>query len=299
MTMRMKKKVLITGANGFIGTRLVEKLERSGINVVKLDRSLLTKPRALARLIKNERPSAIYHLAAYGNNYGKNDVRKIFQANLLGTFNLLYASSRANLESFINVGSSSEYGKKNEPMSESMSLETDTFYGATKAGANYLARAFARQFKLPIVSVRPFSVYGPGEASHRFIPTIIKSCLSGKKMPLAPGVHDWIYIDDFIDGMLLVAKNAKKLAGEVINIGCGKQYSNHEIVEIVENILGVDCPVEETRFLRSFDTSLTWVADNSRLCALGWAPKYDIYSGIKETITCLRNKSTTGEELLS
>lgn len=275
---------LITGAGGFIGSHLVETLKSRGEKTVCLDRKYLYSPKNLKKIISANKPNRVYHLAAYGNHSNQKEVGRIFKANLLGTFNLLNALKDINIESFINTGSSSEYGKKNTAMEESMILEPDTFYGATKAGATYLARAFAKQYKIPAVTIRPFSVYGPGEASHRFIPTLIKCCQTGNPITLASGVHDWIYIDDFIAGVLLVAKNAKKLSGEVINIGTGKQYSNMQIVKIVSENFNRPIKIERTKMLRTYDTTKMWKADNKKIKSLGWKPKTDIVEGIKKTI---------------
>jgi len=284
----MKKKILITGANGFIGSRLTEFLKKKGDKVTKLDRILLTQPRKLYEKIKRVDPDIIYHLAAYGNHYDQKDTQEIFDVNVVDTFNLLQAAAKAGVKCFVNTGSSSEYGKKNIPMSEDLIPETDTMYGATKVATTYLSKAFASESGLPVVTVRPFSVYGPGEAEHRFIPTVIRCCLLGEALKLAPGVHDWIYIDDFINGMITVSKNIKKLSGQVVNIGSGKQYSNKEVVGEIERICGITVAKDEVDNIRIFDTITSWVADNKKLRSFGWKPKIDLRSGLKKVINAKR-----------
>ncbi|MFH1388443.1 MAG: NAD-dependent epimerase/dehydratase family protein [Patescibacteria group bacterium] len=192
------KVILVTGSNGFIGKELVRTLENKGHKVVRFDRNILYKPRILKSQIRKILPAKIFHLAAYGNHSNQKDISKIVYCNYIATYNLLDATKDLNIDSFINTGSSSEYGRKRIPMKEDMHLETDTFYGATKAGSTYLSRAFAKQFNMHIVTVRPFSVYGPGEDQKRFIPTVIKCALNEETLNLAQGVHDWIYISDFI-----------------------------------------------------------------------------------------------------
>lgn len=284
----MKERILITGANGFIGSRLTEKLEEGGAEIVKLDRNILTLPETLAKVMDEVRPHAIYHLAAYGNHYNQKDPGNTFAANLFGTFNLLEASRGRDLQYFINTGSSSEYGKKDSPMKEDMLPETSTLYGATKIGATYLARAYAAEYGVPVVTVRPFSVYGPGEADHRFIPTVIRCALKGEVLNIAPGVHDWIYIDDFISGMVTVTENINKLSGDVVNIGTGKQFSNAEIVAIVENLCGITISKDEIGSARNFDTTTCWMANNEKLKSLGWNPETNIKTGIEKVINAKR-----------
>ena len=284
----MKEKAVITGANGFIGSRLAETLEARGVQVLKLDRALLSLPDALKNTINKFKPSSVYHLAAYGNHYNQKEPGGIFGANLLGTFNLLEAVKTTKIDSFVNMGSSSEYGTKNKPMREDMLPETKTLYGATKVGATYLVRAYAPEFGLPAVTVRPFSVYGPNEAEHRFLPTVIRCCLTGDKLKLAPGVHDWIYIDDFVEGVISVSENAKLLSGEVVNIGSGVQYSNEKIVSLVQELCGITINIEETGNIRSFDTVTSWVANNDKLRALGWKVNTNLQKGIKSVIDAKR-----------
>lgn len=287
----MKEKCLISGAKGFIGSRLSERLSEWGYEPVALEKGLLTTPDILKAALQEVGPEMIFHLAAYGNHYQQKDRAEIFRANLCGTFNLLEAASQIGFKSFLNTGSSSEYGQKTEPMREDMPPETDTFYGATKVGATFLSRAYARQLGLPIVTVRPFSVYGPGEAGNRFIPTAIRCALSGEEFTLAPGVHDWIYVDDFIDGMMKVSENAVSLSGQAINIGSGVQYSNEDVIRCIEKVTGKTLKMKTAPRLRVYDTETMWVADNEVLLGLGWQPKYDLLEGIKKTVDAIRADS--------
>ena len=284
----MREKYLITGAHGFIGSRLMEMLSEKGHGSIALAREALTSSNLLEQTLQEVRPDVIYHLAAYGNHYQQTDRAKIFNANLFGTFNLLEASKNLGYQALVNTGSSSEYGRQAQPMAEGLLPETDTFYGAAKVGTTFLARAYAIQFGLPIVTVRPFSVYGPCEAAHRFIPTVIRCALTGEELTLAPGVHDWIYIDDFIAGLLIVTDNAKQLAGEVVNIGSGQQYTNKEVVATVEQVLGKKIKVRKSGGLRVYDTEQMWVSNNTKLQGLGWKPNYDLVMGITKTIDAIR-----------
>jgi nucleoside-diphosphate-sugar epimerase len=132
-------------------------------------------------------------------------------------------------------------------------------YSATKAGSERLCKAFIDEYKKPIVTIRPFSVYGPGEADFRFIPTVFRSCLTGSEMELSPDpIHDWIYIDDIISILITSTKDIDETKGTTINAGTGKGYSNIEIVEMIEEITGKKATYTIKESLRPFD-SKTWV----------------------------------------
>lgn len=282
--MRNSVNILITGASGFIGTALGASFLEKRYKVVALPRSMFYQKKKLKEFVNNLKPDYIFHLASYGNKHFQNDEDKIFRANIVGTFNLLKAVQGINFKAFINVGSSSEYGIKDKAMKEDDLLDSETFYGVTKASATLLCRAFAKKYNKAIVTVRPFSVYGPNEDPNKFIPTVVDCGLKEKNLKLAPGVHDWIYIDDFINGMLIVAKKAKKLKGRVINIGTGVQTSNQDVVKIVESIMKNKISIEYVSPIRDYDTDFSWVADNSLLKSLGWQNKTSLKEGLKKII---------------
>lgn len=200
--------------------------------------------------------------------------------NITATQNLIEATKHLALKAFINTGSSSEYGIKRRPMGETDSLDTTTFYGATKAAGTLLARAYAVQNDLPIVTVRPFSVYGPGDAPDKFIPSLIRAAKTKDSLPLTSGVHDWIWVEDYVDAMLLVARSAAELRGKAINIGTGIQTSNHALVSMVRSITGRPVHTKPVDSLRVYDTNESWVADISTLTKMGWRWKIGVEQGL-------------------
>lgn len=279
------RSILITGANGFIGVALSKKMLELGCKVIKLPRELLYEPMELKNFVHIVKPSQIFHLAAYGNRYDQIGADMIVRANILGTFNLLEATRQLEYEAFVNTGSSSEYGNKVKPMKETDNLDPNTLYGVSKVATTFIARYYAETYDKPIVTIRPFSVTGIGDQDSHLIPTIIRSCLFGEKMKfVAHSVHDFIDIDDFINGVLLTAKNAKILAGDVINIGTAKQYSNQEVKDIVEHEIRNKANIEEINQLRTYDTKNMWQADNSRLTGLGWVQTKDLRKIISEMV---------------
>jgi len=285
-----QKTALVTGASGFIGQHLVQRLLEQNIRTGFIPRALLSSPNELKEFLISINPNYIFHLAAYGNHSNQYDFNDIVASNVIKTALLLDCSKSINYEAFINFGSSSEYGKKDLPMSEDDRLEPNTFYGATKAASTLLSRAFAEQYAKPIVTVRPFSVYGEGEAEFRFIPTMIKGLLNMEHLPVVfEPKHDWIYVQDFIDGILRVTKNADRLKGKAINIGTGVQYSNLEVVNILEKITGKTIEFDPFNNPRNYDND-NWVADNRRLRLLGWTAKHTLTQGLTKTYEYYKNK---------
>ncbi|MCL5070652.1 MAG: NAD(P)-dependent oxidoreductase [Actinobacteria bacterium] len=278
------KKCLLTGSSGFIGSSFKKRLTEKGFIIKAIPHHVLYQTNKLKKIVSKFSPNYIFHLAAYGNKYYQDDDSEIIKANIIGTVNLLYATKDINYDAFINTGSSSEYGIKNKKMSESDSLETDTFYGVTKAAATLICRAFSRKYSKFVVTVRPFSVYGPGDDKNKFIQIAIKSFQKNAELKLSKGVHDWIYIEDYIDGILKVAENAEFLQGKAVNIGTGIQLTNHDVIRTMEKIFGKRIKIVEIDKLRGYDTDVSWVADNTLLKSLGWLSKYSLMEGLIKTI---------------
>jgi nucleoside-diphosphate-sugar epimerase len=275
----MKEKVLVTGAQGFIGKHLVSFLRHKGYEVHAFDRNL-----DISTQFERVSPDHVIHLAAYGNHYDQKDDGLAVVSNVLFTTTILHEALKYPIKSFINVSSSSVYGVQTVPMKENMRLDCDTIYGATKAAAEHIARAFSKKYDAPVVNVRPFSVFGPGEAEHRFTPTVTRCISSGEKFNLsASPKHDWIYAEDFCEALLVIMQNIQKLKGDAINVGMGEQFTNAEIVEKIEWIMDKKANFNLVDTMRDYDTTC-WVSDNTKLKELGWKPKYDIMRGLKRTV---------------
>ena len=282
-----QKRIALTGSNGFIGGALVNRLQPDN-EILKIERNDYYM-RDFAQWLKNWKPDVIIHAGAYGNHSSQSDEMETFEANVVKTFMLLRETVDIPYEAFINIGTSSEYGRKQFPMKEEDLLEPLTMYASTKASGTLLARAFAKKYDKPIVTIRPFSVYGPGEAEHRFIPTVIRSLTKGEELFLDPmPYHDWIYIEDVVDAILKVIDASTALAGNVVNIGTGRQYANQELVSMLEFISGLKTKIVETAIPRR--DSSNWVADNRTLRLCGWKPKTKLLEGLRKTYEAYINK---------
>jgi nucleoside-diphosphate-sugar epimerase len=243
----MKKACLISGQSGFIGRALTKKLEQDYI-VIDIPRRLLKSTDELINLFTQYKPAYIFHLGAYGNHYHQKDILETIETNIVGTYRMLMAAQMINYELFFNFSSSS------------VLLAHKTLYSTSKLFCETMSSQFRN-----VKNIRPYSVYGPGEADHRFIPTVIRSLHSGEQMMLdTKATHDWIYIDDFITALLTGQSD----------IGSGIKTTNIEIVKALEKISGKNLNYKESR-IRDYDND-NWV------CAKG-VPHISLIEGLRKT----------------
>lgn len=239
-------KYLITGASGFIGKHIVARLEKEGHDVVELhhddDNFRFTGS-----------VDFIIHLAAYGNHSAQKDITQIMKANVVALTNLLRALDFTPYQKFYNISSSS------------VTLPVKTFYSISKQAGEDICKLYVTMYDKPIVNIRPYSVYGPGEAQHRFIPTVIRALQTGETIPLdVHATHDWIHVNDFIDAMF---------AGHT-DIGTGESFSNLQVVEMLEEISGKKL---------NYQAAVLRVYDNPDWrCKVG-VPHRSLYEGLKQT----------------
>jgi len=269
---------LISGISGFIGKHLSDALLSRGHKVTGIPRDLFINPKALTYYLIESHPDFIFHLGAYGNHFGEKDRDQMIATNIFNTYLLLRYSEQIPYQGFIYVSDSIVYGEKGKAIKETELLLPSTPYGATKACGELLTRMFVK----PIVVVRPFSVFGEGENEERFIPTVIKHLKSGEPMELSPTPrHDWMYARDVVEAIVKVSENTGGLIHKVVNIGTGKQFSNLEIVEMLEKISGKKLNYRESP-MRSYDSTY-WVANNTALKDLGFEEIYGLRTGLKKT----------------
>lgn len=304
--MRSNKKIsLITGGSGFIGANLVYCLLSLGHEIhiiihsnsnlwrlksvmseISLHEIDITNYDEVKSVLEKTKPTNIFHLAHYGGNAGQSDIKKTRRVIIDGTATLYNACLGIDsIKSIVNTGSSSEYGKKNEPMREDMLPEPNTEYAVAKVWATLYGQHCAREKKLPIITGRLFSVYGPFEHRNRFMTEVILSCLKGEKPKLAnpKTVRDFIYIEDAIHALITLSESGK--LGGVYNIGSGKESTLEEATNIIAKNTDYKEVLEWGSYdNRTFDTT-KWQADTSFTeRELGWKTKIDLGEGIKRTV---------------
>jgi len=299
--------VLVTGAAGFIGSHLVGRLLADGHNVHVFLRSssdtwrindLLSKCNVhradycdgLALLLDSlgrDSISAIFHTAAYGCYPRQTNFLEMVRSNILLTRELAGAAADLGI-TFINTGSSSEYGFKAFAPRESSRLEPNSEYAITKAAATHEVQYIARSHKAWMPTLRLYSVFGPKEDSGRLLPTIIREGMEGRFPPLASPqtVRDFIYIKDVIDAYIAVWENVCPHDNCVIyNVGTGVETSINDVVNIAKAILPIKGDPHFCSYpAREWDT-VVWKADNSLLqCHTGWKPKHTFAEGFADMV---------------
>lgn len=306
-----RPQVLITGGAGFIGANLVNKLLKLNYNVslivknstnlwriknilpkIKLHKTDFFDTNNLKKIIEKINPSVIFHLATYSAYRDQEASIEMINTNIKGTLNLLNATKDINYDIFVNTGSSSEYGIKNIPMKESDLLEPISFYAATKAFATLLCQVFAKIYGKPIVTLRPFSVYGPLEEKERFIPTVIKSIIENNPIKLTPGDQrrDFIYVQDVVDVYIKTISYGKKLSGLILNMGTGIEYTNDEVVKTLFKVAKKKVKVDKGAFPNRIWDNQHWVADISKTKKiLNWEPKHSLENALRKTYLWYKN----------
>lgn len=299
----MSDKILVTGASGFVGACLSENLVNEGKEVAVVTRNIdkawrlrkvkkdvkvynidLCNEDSVNNMIDDFKPNKVFHLATYGGYYFQNSDKEILANNIFSTFNMVNALKDKSFDSFINVGSSSEYGKKKDDMSERDILEPINTYGVSKATSALYCRMMASNYDMPIATVRLFSPYGYYEDKSRLFSSVILSCINGDNPKLASGaaVRDFIFIEDAIE-MMKEAASLTNIKGKIYNCGTGEQHSVKEAAEAIIKASGKNLvPQWGNVEGRKSDTD-KWEADMSLVFKdFKWRPKYTLYDGVKK-----------------
>ncbi|MBI4799414.1 MAG: GDP-mannose 4,6-dehydratase [Desulfarculus sp.] len=308
------RQVLVTGAGGFIGSHLAERLVREGAKVRALVRynalgswgwldhsPLAGQMEVLAGDISDPacpRRAArgcqmVFHLAALiAIPYSYLAPASYVRANVEGTLNLLEAAREHGVERLVHTSTSEVYGTaRRVPIAEDHPLCGQSPYAASKIAADKMAEAFHLSFGLPVVTVRPFNTFGPRQSARAVIPTIISQCLAGAPLKLG-NLHptrDLNYVANTVDGFLAAAA-APAALGRTINLGSGREISIGDLARLICRLTGrpEEIQTEETRLRPAGSEVERLLADNTLAGQLlDWRPAVDLEQGLQETIAWL------------
>jgi len=306
------KRVILTGASGFIGANLARRLLSDGHQVHLLVRPAearwrldaiagevfvhevaLQQQELLESIVTAIDPDWVFHLAAYGSYSTQRMVQKIITTNYNGTVNLVEACLKTGFQAFVNAGSSSEYGYKNHAPIESELPEPNSHYAASKAAATLYCQFAATHHQRRLSTLRLYSVFGPWEEPTRLMPTLMLSGLRGGLPPLvSPTIaRDFVYVDDVIEAFLMAAETPTEEYGCVFNIGTGVQTTLHSLVETVRAQFKIIAEPEWGSMPdRGWDTDV-WVADPTLVKSqLGWKPTYTLGGGLRAFVGWLTSE---------
>jgi len=305
------KKILVTGADGFIGSHLTEELVRSGADVRAfvfynsfnswgwLDHS----PEEIKRNIDifagdvrdpygvkkaMEGCDIVFHLAALiAIPYSYHSPDTYVDTNVKGTLNIVQAAKELKIEKLIHTSTSEVYGTARfVPITEDHPLQGQSPYSASKIGADQIAMSFYNSFETPVSIIRPFNTYGPRQSARAVIPTIITQIANGKrkiKLGSINPTRDFNYVKDTVRGFIALAESHRSI-GEVINIGSNFEISIGETAELISDIMDVEIEfMTDDQRIRpdKSEVERLW-ADNSKARELaGWQPEYGGKEGFK------------------
>jgi len=300
------EKVVITGGTGFVGSHLVKYLCQSNCEVIVITRSneklrddMVGRIRYIPRkdLLKSkiDNIDICIHLAAYGVDSKKNDFNELVNANIIFVKEVIDFCVLNNVAKLINTGSCFEYGNIGiKRANEKTEIKPESLYGATKAAGVIIANTYAKMRGIPLITIRPFGIYGEGEAENRLVPQLMKAFFTNTKLNLTGGeqIRDYLYIDDVISAIIELATNGVPLY-QTYNICSAKEISIREFVEYMIKIAGASKELFQFGALPYRKNELMYyVGDNSLIRKYtNWLPKVTFEEGFEKILLWYKEKN--------
>lgn len=305
------KKILVTGGTGFIGSSIVNELIslNCSVNIISMPNDPKWRINDLSKCtffnadlrsfheaekqIKKIQPEIIFHLAGIINTEtNRTAIQQVFSMNLEVTKNLLIALNDYDYDIFINTGTGNEYGDFKPPFKESDREKAISPYSAAKIATTHFCEMVSNVYNKPIVTVRPFLIYGPKQISRSLIPSLIYSGIEKKLLSLTPceQTRDFIYIEDVANAYISLAENKEKVKGKgIFNIGSGEGIQILHVVNLIRK------KINETKFLvsdkpyRPGETMHHYSSIEKIKKTLNWTYKWSLEDGINSTIKWWQN----------
>lgn len=308
------KKVLVTGAGGFVGSHLVEALVKSGAKVKAfvhynsrndwgmledVDKNVLKEVEVMASDLRDadavrkavKGQQVVFHLGALiGIPYSYVNPRDVVDTNINGTLNVLIAARDFKAEKIIHTSTSEVYGTAQYvPMDENHPLNPQSPYAASKLAADLLALSFHSSYNLPAGVMRPFNIYGPRQSARAVIPSIITQTLVKREINLGSifPTRDLTFVTDTALGFIAFAE-CEKTVGEVVNLGSNREVSISDLIQMVSACLNKKVKViKEKKRVRPEKSEVEKLLSDSRKAKalFGWSAKIDVKEGIRKTVS--------------
>lgn len=313
-----KTKVVVTGAGGFIGSHLVERLLELGAQVTafvrynsrndagvleyigekKRDLRIVSgeirELETVRNLVNGAEADVIFHLAALvGIPYSYVHTNEVVEVNAVGTLNVLSAARDQRVRKVVVTSTSEVYGSATYvPIDEAHPKQPQSPYAASKIAADAIALSFYHAFSLPVAVVRPFNTYGPRQSDRAIIPAIICQALTKKEIEIGntTPTRDFTFVSDTVEGMLRVAESEKSV-GQEINLGSGKEISIGDLAKQIASLAGNNVKIKqhEERVRPANSEVQRLLAANGKAKELvGWEPKVSLERGLNSTIDWIR-----------
>ncbi|HLY63706.1 MAG TPA: SDR family NAD(P)-dependent oxidoreductase [Terriglobia bacterium] len=311
------RKVLVTGAGGFIGSHLTDRLLSEGASVRAFIRYNSRNDLGFLADVKNERleiikgdirdletvrkaatgVNVIFHLAALvGIPYSYQHVSEVVEVNTLGTLNALMAARENQVDRIVHTSTSEVYGTALTPkIAESHPRQAQSPYSASKIAADALALSFYHSFGLPVAVCRPFNTFGPRQSDRAIIPALMSQALSKDEIVvgnLTP-TRDFTFVTDTVDGFLHIAAS-DDCVGKEINLGTGHEVSVGDLTRKIVALVGRNSPIRQSEERKRSATSEVQrlCSDNSLALSLaGWKPRVSLEKGLELTLEWVKNQS--------
>lgn len=299
-----EKRILVTGANGFVGGHLCKVLSDQGSNVVSFVRKPSSKIQHIAeqqivdirdrlrirQLVKNLEPQFVVHLASEKRRSVElTAYRSGYESNFFGSLNLIEVCQELKpTPRFIYLGSCEEYGQQQVPFEELAVESPLNAYGASKLAVTKLLQGMIQNYAFPAVILRPTVVYGPSQSEDMFLPTLIQSLMANKRFAMTSGdqSRDFLYVDDLIEAIMLtlVTPGAQ---GRVINISSAKPIRIKALAKMTAQMIGRECEsllAFGAKGYRPDETMNYWASNSLAKELLDWTPRVSLEEGLSHTI---------------
>ena len=300
------KKVLITGASGFIGRHLTHHLCPYSCHIATISRKQNEFPktitqyiidiknaRAIEECVRTYQPDFIFHFAAYKErNENIQAFRSSIETNLIGSMNLFSAAGQLDsLQSLVTLGTAEEYGNNLPPFNEQFREHPVTPYSFSKACVSHMGELFFKLYNLPVTTIRPTLAYGPGQGTDMFLPSLITSLLENTSFEMTRGeqTRDFIYVHDLVEALIRSSVNPKA-RGQIFNVGSGVPVKLMDIVKHIEKLTDrYDLVKLGKKPYRIYEIMEYYVDVKKAEDILGWKAETSLEDGIRDTIAYYRS----------